>query len=70
MVAGDRWVVDHNVVREVATDRAEISSFEPVLSYDEVSAPQFESEQWLSSECGHLAREIFCKIYTSLLDQG
>jgi len=44
MVAGHRWVVDHDVIRGVATDRAEISIFEPVVSYDEVFEPQFEFE--------------------------
>ena len=44
MVAGDPWVVDHDVVRGIATDRAEISVFEPVLSDDEVLEPQFELE--------------------------
>jgi hypothetical protein len=42
MVAGDRWVVDHDVIRRVTTHCAEISSFEAVLSYDEISAPQFK----------------------------
>jgi hypothetical protein len=37
MVAGHHWVVDHKVVRGVTTDRAEISSFEAVLSYDNLS---------------------------------
>jgi len=31
MVAGHRWVVDDNVVGGVATDRSEISIFEPVF---------------------------------------
>jgi hypothetical protein len=44
MVAGHHWVVDHKVVRGVTTDRAEIFSFEAVLSYDEVLEPQFKFE--------------------------
>ena len=44
MVAGDRWVVDHDVVCGITADRAEISGFEAVLSYDEISALQFKFE--------------------------
>ena len=44
MIAGDRRIVDHDVIRGVATDRAEISILEPVVSNYEVLEPQFDLE--------------------------
>ena len=44
MVAGDRRVVDHDMVCGVTAHGAEISSVEAVLSYDEISALQFKFE--------------------------